>query len=293
MARRRLQMILATTTITVGLAAAPAAAQDLIGEATSTVEDTVTTVEETTTEVVDTVEETVSPSTSETDEPLLDVEEGTGDGTLDVDLEVDVAPSDDDGSPQLEVDGGATVGGETVDVGSATDPIEDAVDPDPAPAPEQREPGNEGETSSDAEQPRARHTGPGGVLEGGGVVAAGTGTRPVEAPGDTPAARSLGSGFAAFGALDRGGFGFSRHGGGTMSLDAVPDPEVAPPAVAEAPVETPQVLDPEFAPETPAVFASGMAPGTDDGPMSGLLKALAAAMVLGTGATWTRATRGS
>src|SRR5690606_4919964 len=136
--------------------------------------------------------------------------------------------------------------------------------------------------------------GPGGFLEGGGVVAAGDDARPVPTPGDDPAAQSLGSGFAAFGALDRGSFGLNRYGGDTMALDAVPDPEVAPPAVADAPVETPQVLDPEFAPEspeTPAVYASGPSGATDEGPLAGLLKALAAAMVLGTGTVWTRATR--
>jgi len=214
--------------LTLALRAAPAAAQDLGGltdlveETASTAEGVVSSVEETATEVVGTVTETVAPSssepapsssTSEGDDPLVDVQLGTGDGTLDVDLQVDVAPSDADGSPQLEIDGGATVADQHVDVGGATDPIEDAVDPDPAPstAPEPPASGGDGGTDGDTTPATAQPDGPGGFLEGGGVVAAGDDARPVPTPGDDPAAQSLGSGFAAFGALDRGSFGLNRQ----------------------------------------------------------------------------------
>ena len=249
MARRRLQAILATTVITVGLSSGPVLAQELSG-LTATVEETVTSTSgqlaSTTEEVVDTLtgaaagEATADPQPTEQattdqatteqattaaseDDALIDV--GTGDGTLDVELDVDLAPSDEDGSPQLEVDGGITVGGEQVDVGGATDPIEEVVDPDPAPSPS-------GDTSSD-QTVEPRRDGPGGFFAGGGVVAAGDRTRPATAGASGPTSSSGGQGFTSFGSGggDRN-FGLQRFGGGTMDLDRVADPEVAPPADA-------------------------------------------------------------
>lgn len=301
MARRRLLTILATTVAAVGLTTGPVMAQDLAG-LTSTVEDSVTSTTDslssTTEDVVDTLtggalqqdtatgddpesEPEASPSASE-DDALIDL--GTDDGTLDVELDVDLAPSDEDGSPQLEVDGGATIGGQEIDLGGATDPIEDAIDPDPAPSPSEEPTGGTDAPST----PRA--DGPGGFLSGGGVVAAGNDPRPVD-DGSTPTGSSL-EGVAAWGALDRGSFGLQRYGGGTMQLDRVAGPEVAPP-LASAP-QGAEALDelPDVAQErTPAVLATQGPGGGDDSPLVAALRALAAALVLATGAAWTRATK--
>lgn len=301
MARRRLQTILATTVLAAGLSTVPAWAGPGLGDLTDPVEETVT---EATEDVVDTATETVTGDTtseptpeptdtaSEGDDSTIDV--GTDDGTLDVDLDVDIAPSDEDGSPQLEIDGGATIADQDVDLGSVTDPIEDAVDPDPAPNPSPS-PESDGDTSSDTTDENtteSRSGGSGGFLSGGGVVAAGDGARPFGTPQDsdgTPRGSALGQGFAAFGALDRGSFGAQRYGGGTMALDRVPDPEVAPPLYESPQIADPTPLEVQQA-ETP-VLANGMSPDGSEGPMSAMLRALAAAMVLGTGVVWTRATR--
>lgn len=258
MGRRRLQTILATTIATAGLSAAPAWAG--VGDLTDTLEDTVTTV----TEEVETV---------------------TGDGTLDVDLDVDAAPSDEDGSPQLEIDGGVTIADQQVDLGSATDPVEDAVDPDPSPAPSPS-PGTDG-SDTQTDTSGTSTTPEGATASDDGVVAASTDARPLDlAPWDSP----LGQAIAAHGALDRGGFGVTRYGNGTTtSVDRVPAPEVAP---RDTPVASPQFVVPDGEAETPAVLATGLAPEPGgEGPIPGLLRVLAAAMVLGTAAVWTRAIR--
>lgn len=286
MARRRLLTILATIVVAGGLSAAPAVAGPL-DDLTGGLEDTVTTV---TDEVVD----DLGSGAATTTPPAVEV--GTGDGTLDVRLQVDVAPSDADGSPQLEIDGGITVAEQPVDVGAVTDPIEDAVDPDPDPDPTPAPSPSPSPTpsatpssgqSSDAVSGPTRPSGHGGVLEGGGLVAASTGTPSPVPTGEGPFARTVASG-----SLDGSRFGVKRYGGGTMHLDRVPDPEVAPPV--DAAVPAPRTASPSAAPDTqaPAVRATGAASGaTDSGPMPGLLRAFAAAMVLGTGAAWVRASR--
>ena len=310
MARRRLQAILATTAITVGITAVPAMAQEL-PTLTDTVQDTLTqTTEElssVTDEVVGTVteaptEEATSTETatstsdaeptpepseepSSEDDTLLDV--GTGDGTLDVDLDVDVAPSDEDGSPQLEIDGGVTVADQELDLGEITDPIEDAVDPDPEPTED---------TSSDqaATEDTSRTDGPGGFLAGGGVVAAGDDARPATTSSTTSSGSGGTTGSRSVGTWDGGSFGLQRYGGGTVHTNRVPDPEVAPPAAAPEGVdefaefpETPEVAEGS----TPAVLATGMPDTGADSPLVAVLRALAGALVLATGAAWTRATR--
>ena len=324
MARRRLQAILATTVITVGLSAGPALGQELAGltetleeTVASTTEEVATATEEvasTTEQVVGTVTGGLAEQATSSDEPtdaaspdeattsgssdpaeaeseddaLIDL--GTGDGTLDVELDVDLAPSDEDGSPQLEVDGGLTVGGEHVDVGGLTDPIEDAIDPDEEPAPEQG--GSSDETVD------YQHEGSGGFLAGGGVVAAGDSPRPATTDTTGSSTRSSGGqGFTSFSLANGGGdsFGLQRFGGGTMDLDAVADPEVAPPAAAPGDAgfdefpEAPEVAEGSEG-VTPTVLAT-QAPASDDSPLATILRALAGALVLATGAAWTRATR--
>ena len=302
MARRRLQAILATTAITVGITAVPAMAQQM-PNLTDTVDDTLTQVTEevstATDDLVDTVvptedttpeeatAENASPEPSEEpseDDTLLDV--GTGDGTLDVDLDVDVAPSDEDGSPQLEIDGGLTVADQEIDLGSATDPVEQVIDPDPA------EPtaGEEEPATSDT----SHHGGPDGFLTGGGVVAAGDDARPVFTTGTTTTRSGSASGSRSYGSWNGGSFGLQRFGGGTAHMDRVPDPEVAPPAAATQGVdefaEFPEA--PEVAGEsTPAVLATGMPDAGSDSPLVAVLRALAGALVLATGAAWTRTAR--
>ena len=305
MARRRLQAILATTVITVGITAAPAMAQELPG-LTDTVDDTLTQVTEevstATSDVVDTLVPTEDATTEDAtaepseepseDDTLLDV--GTGDGTLDVDLDVDVAPSDEDGSPQLEIDGGITVADQEVDLGDATEPIEQAIDPDPA-EPTSTETSSETSTEEEAATDGTSHRGgPDGFLAGGGVVAAGDGARPVFTTGTTTTRSGSASGSRSYGAWDGGSFGVQRYGGGTMHMNRVPDPEVAPPAAApqgaDEFAEFPEA--PEVAGEsTPAVLATGMPDSGTDSPLVAALRALAGALVLATGAAWTRRTR--
>lgn len=297
MARRRLLTILATTVVAGGLSAAPAFAGPL-DDLTGGLEDTVTTVTEGVQGVTDGVVDGLTGGASsqggastEGDPSTLDL--GTGDGTLDIDLDVDVAPSDEDGSPQLEIDGGVTVADQEIDLGSATDPIEDAVDPDPAPAPSPAPTtGTATAHDTDGEASPSSPTMTGGRLpEGDGVVAASTGDGPQAfSPEDSPFARAVGEGFAGAGALPRTSFGVKRHGGDAMSVDQVPDPEVAPPV--DTAVDSPWTAAPPAEPETPAVLATDTAAGaTDDSPVPGLLRVIAAAMVLGTGAVWTRAFR--
>lgn len=318
MARRRLQTILAATLLALGLSTAPAWAGpldpigDAVGQVTEEVASVTDQVTQTTQDVVDTVTEpltggassdpTSSPSASESDPSTIDV--GTGDGTLDVDLDVDIAPSDEDGSPQLEIDGGVTIADQEVDLGSATDPLEEAIDPDPEPQPAPSAPGDGSDTATGGDGGSTTDDGttaggdsgdrdggltgdgPGGFLPGGGVIAAGDTPRPVD--DGAPSGSSVGEGLAAYGAIGRG-YGAQRYGGGTVATGDVPDPEVAPPSYEQPriAVRTPQELEPES-----PVLASGAASGpVSDSPLAGLLRAFAAAMVLGTGAAWTRASR--
>lgn len=307
MARRRLNTILATTTLAAGLSVAPAWGQSL-GDLTDTVEETVTetteVVEDTTETVTDTVEETTE-EVSDTLDPS-DTDSGgdsgdtdvTEDAPLDVDLEVDVAPEDEDGSPQLEVDGGVTVGDQTVDVGSVTDPVEDAIDPDPdpepSPSPDSNEPDDhQTDTSSDSrERDTDTSTGSrlGGLVEGGGVTAAGGNMRAADVPGSGSndgdrRGRTVGESFAAFAANNRGS-SWSRGGSGSTT-GSTNSSEIAPPRVAD-PADPSFEQFPASQVEEPTVLATPAATGDPTSPMAGLLKSLAALMVLGTGVAFKR-----
>lgn len=319
MARRRLITILATTTLAAGLSVAPAWGQGL-GDLTSSLEETVdeTTgavedlVEDTTEVVEDTLEETTDTLTgsSNGDGPTLDtndlpVLDELDDVPLDVDLQLDVAPQDEDGSLQLEIDGGVNVGDQTVDVGSVTDPIEDVVDPDPAPAPDAGDEGNEGnEGNEGAEDDDESVTGtssdsvvrddvwddarPGGVLEGGAVTAAGTEPRTADtpdsgsSPGQSRSGTALGESFAAFVAGNRGS-DWSRGGAGSsLSRSEVPAPRVA------GPHDPAFEAFPDAQVEEPDVMATPIASGEPIDPREALLRWVAAAMVLGTAIVFKR-----
>lgn len=324
MARRRLNTILATTTLAAGLSVAPAWGQSL-GDLTDIVEETVTETTEVVEDTTGTVTDTVEDTASTLEDTLTGGGEGTEDATedstedssegapLDVDLKVDIAPEDEDGSPQLEVDGGVTVGDQTVDVGSITDPIEEVVDPDPSPSdPSPSDPApSDPSPSPDANQPDApddhqtdtsstsRDGGDdstpasrlGGLLEGGGVTAAGDEPRPADVPGsseDDPgrAGRTVGESFAAFAANNRGS-NVSRSGSSTTGSGSADSSEIAPPQVAD-PADPSFEQFPASQVEEPSVVATRAAADGPAGSTGAVLKALAALMVVGTGVAFKR-----
>lgn len=303
MARRRLNTILATTTLAAGLSVAPAWGQSLgdvtdavestVEDTTEAVETTTTTVEETVEETAETVEDTLSGDTDDGDTTTED----TDDAPLEVDLEVDVAPEDEDGSPQLEVDGGVTVGDQTLDVGSVTEPIENALDADQ----DNRDPGTDDgdgpdghqtDTSSDSRDggDSSWANGPGGFLEGGAVTAAGGAPRPADAPGSdsnggNQSGRTVGESFAAYAAGNRGS---DWSSGGTSSPGSTANSsEIAPPQVA-GPADPSFEQFPASQVEEPTVLATPAATGDPTSPMAGMLKSIAALMVLGTGLAFKR-----
>lgn len=261
MARRRLMTILATTCVA-GMVTAPALATplDLVTEPVEEVVTEVETVVETVTEPVD-ESVTEAESTTETVTDSVTEAESTGD----------------------VVESTTEVVTETTE--TVTDPVEDLIapdDPDPSPSPSDSGTSSEGERRAEPTAPTTSD-GPGGLLPGGGVVAAGGDARPAGSDGG---ATTSSRGTTAGGGFDLDGIGVTRFGGGTASTSRVPDPEVAPP-LADDPgvVEAPSVLEPE----TPAVLAGGVGASAEDGGVvTALLRALAAAMVLGTGAAWTR-----
>lgn len=213
----------------------------------------------------------------EEDDPTVDV--GTGDGTLDVELDVDVAPSDEDGSPQLEVDGTVTVLDQEVDVGAVTDPVEEAVDPDPPPSPDD-------ETGTSSDEGPSRGSG-GGVLSGDAVRRAGEDPDPADGE-DAPTAATLDEGAGGAVALGRGGDDVARDGDETVATDRVVEPDVATPPSESVPDAPASQQDQS---ETSANLATGLGPDASDDPLAVPLRVLSALMVLGTGIVWMRTSR--
>lgn len=297
MARRRLQAILATTVITTGLTVAPAMALPGLDDVTEPLEevvepvtDALEPVEDVVSEVVEPVESAAEPVTdvvapvlerpaAEEDPPPPPIEVGTGDGTLDVAADVDLGPSDADGSPEFEVDARITVLGTTIDLGEATDPVEDAIDPDPEPT---TPPADGDESSHGPVLSPPRITGPGGLQVGGGVEPSGgevrtvgdTTGRDAGAPAATPAVFRPGAGTTA----GAGGQGSQGSLGGSTGGSATTVPDVATPGDGADSVEDPAVMASEGGP-------------VDTTETSALLRILATAMVLGTAGIWFRATR--
>lgn len=282
MARRRLITILATT-LAAGMVSMPALAGPL-DDVTGPLEDTVGDVTETVTEVTTPVGDAVGTVT-ETLEPVTEAVEPVSEAATPVTEPVTEVVETVQDAVEPVTDAASPVTDALDPVTEAVDPVDEVVDtvvqPDPEPQPEP-EPtptsdgssDDEGTTSTPQDQRPATPAGPGGFLPGGGVVAAGDDPRPL---GDGVTAQGVG--------LDLGGFGVTRFGGGGAApsastggqVDEVSDPEVAPPAVADT--TAPSVLEPE----TPAVMAAGGATAEDGGVTAAALRALAAAMVLGTG----------
>lgn len=292
MARRRLQAILATTVITTGLSAAPAMALPGLEDVTDPLEEVVEPVTDPIEEAVEPVEDVVEPVT-ETVSPVLErpaaedddpppppVEAGTGDGTLDVSADVDIAESDADGSPELELDATVTVLGTTVDVGDATDPVEDLVDPDPDPdpsTPPSDDPSSDDDPSSQGPLVQApRVVGPGGLFAGGGLQPSGGDVREVQDPGGANAAAP-----AVTPAILRPGAGQGVSGGGSGGAGTTA-PDVA---------TTDDRMGADAAVEEPAVMAADGPGAADSTESSALLRLLAAAMVLATAGVWLHTTR--
>lgn len=228
MGRRWLLQVLAGVTMTLGLAAAPAAAQDLapIDAVSSQVSGDPVTVDL----PAGTGQVSVTPDAEERSleaeaTPVVSVSEA--ETTVAPKVTAGVSPS----GPTLDVDGPTTVAGTPLPVGSSTDPVEETVGRPPASAPAAPAP---------VAGPRAAGSSP--------VAAA-------PAP-SAPASASTTSGRASVPAgVSRGRATVSSSAPAAPYVDDTLAPQIAPPAVAaEAPSQVMALPVVDTTPDVPALL---------------------------------------